>query len=63
MEKGPLAELPVELRDKVIDHVEDSHITLREAKDLRLDLIAERKVFVERHGETFLDSTFCLCDH
>jgi hypothetical protein len=63
MEKGPLGELPVELQDKVIDNVEDFPITLREAKELRLDLMAERKVFVKRHGDQFLEYKFSLCEH
>lgn len=63
MENGPLKKLPAELRDKVIDHVDEFPITLREAKEFRLDLMAERKGFVKQHGDTFLGSKFNLCEH
>jgi Protein of unknown function (DUF4246) len=63
LEKGSLGELPVELREKVIEQVEEFPILLSEAKELRLELMAERKDFVTHHGEVFEAPAFNLCEH
>lgn len=63
MEKGPLGDLPAELKDKVIDQVEEFPVLLSEAKKLRLELMAERTNFTQHHDEAFLESTFSLCEH
>ena len=63
MEQGPLGELPVELRTEVIEQVEEFPILLSEAKELRVELMAERKDFVKHHEEAFLEARFSLCEH
>ena len=57
------AELPTEITDKIVEDVEDFPISLEEAKELRLELMEERKVSVEELNDDILSSTFCFCEH
>ena len=63
LEKGRISDLPVELQDHVFGQVEDFPLSLKEAKELRLELMEERKDFVIRHDEEFKQYTFSLCEH
>jgi hypothetical protein len=60
---GALTDLPLELREKVFSDVEDFPLSLREAKELRLELMEERKGFVVENNESFEQHTFSLCEH
>ncbi|KAF8061696.1 hypothetical protein FPV67DRAFT_1509958 [Lyophyllum atratum] len=58
-----LSALPVEIQEHIFGDVEEFPIGLEEAKELRLTLIEERKVFVVMQGEAFKQHTFSLCEH
>ena len=55
--------LPVELTDKIIDDVSDMPISLEEAKEIRLELMEERKAFVEDVKTELESYTFSFCEH
>ncbi|RFU32360.1 hypothetical protein B7463_g3969, partial [Scytalidium lignicola] len=57
-----LKPLPLELQHKVVDDV-DFPIHMEEAKALRLELMDERKAFVEDQTEAMMSYTFSLCEH
>ena len=57
------AKLPNELVDKVVEDVEDFPISLEEAKKLRLQLMEERKVYVDEVNEDIQSHTFNFCEH
>ena len=63
MDGAPLEKLPVELREKVIDEVDEFPISLKEAKELRVELMEERKGLVQVQGDAFLANEFSLCEH
>jgi hypothetical protein len=52
-----------ELKDKIFEDVDEFPISMAEAKDLRLELMEERKHYSVRNMEAFLDTTFSLCEH
>ncbi|KAG5645508.1 hypothetical protein DXG03_005918 [Asterophora parasitica] len=58
-----IAELPLELREQIFGDVDDFPIGLDEAKELRLELMEERKRWVVTHGEEFEQHEFSLCEH
>lgn len=58
-----ISNLPVELREHVFSQVEDFPLSLEEAKELRLELMRERKNFVVDHGRAFRQHEFSLCEH
>lgn len=59
-----LPKLPMELREKVIEDVEDFPISLEHAKQLREELMAERKAFVaDYQTKNFNSVTISLCEH
>lgn len=58
-----LARLPKEMVNQVVEDVEDFPISLKEAKELRLNLMEERKVYVEEVNEDIQSSTFFFCEH
>ncbi len=59
-----LAKLPVELREKVVEDVEDFPISLERAKELREELMSERKAFVVGYQtQNFNSVTISLCEH
>ncbi|RMY82943.1 hypothetical protein D0862_11851 [Hortaea werneckii] len=55
--------LPPELVENVLGNVEGFPIDLEEAKQLRLELMEERKVFVAAADATLRDWTFSFCEH
>ena len=58
-----LSRLPKEIVDQVVEDVEDFPISLEEAKELRLRLTEERKVYVEEVNEDIQSSIFSFCEH
>ncbi|KIM72382.1 hypothetical protein PILCRDRAFT_99389 [Piloderma croceum F 1598] len=60
---GIFPQLPAEIHQEVMDHVDGFPISLEEAKTLRLELMDERKAFVARHDKKFAEATFSLCEH
>ena len=58
-----LAGMPNEVVDQIVDDVDDFPISLEEAKELRLELMEERKVFVEDVETDIQSSTFFFCEH
>lgn len=62
-ERSALPNLPLELTNIIMDGVDDFPIGLDRAKELRLELMEERKGFVVRHTEAFQSEYFSLCEH
>ena len=58
-----LAGIPQEVVDQIVDDVDDFPISLEEAKELRLELMEERKVFVDEVDRDIQSSTFFFCEH
>ena len=58
-----LASIPKEVVDQIVDDVDDFPISLEEAKGLRLELMEERKVFVDEVDKDIQSSTFFFCEH
>lgn len=59
-----LDKLPVELKDRVYEEIEEFPITLREAKELRDELMEERKYFIREHAKAVQEyNAFSLCEH
>lgn len=54
--------LPVELRDMVLDGI-DFPISLDDAKAMREDLMAERKVLIRNTDSRWADTEFNFCEH
>jgi hypothetical protein len=57
-----IGNLPVELLDQISEKV-DFPLNVKEAKDLRSELMAERKVFRLKRQESAASWTFSLCEH
>jgi hypothetical protein len=57
------AKLSAELKEKVFESVDDFPIGMEEAKDIRLQLMEERKRYVVHQKEEFEKTTFSLCEH
>ena len=55
--------LPVELADKIMNEVTDMPISLEEAKEIRLQLMEERKAFVEDVKTELESYIFAFCEH
>ena len=63
-EATSLGTLPPEIFNHIIELVDEFPIGMSEAKELRLELMDERKIFVQKHEQqTFLDEYFSLCEH
>jgi hypothetical protein len=65
-EKGTrLEELPLELKDAVVDEIDDSDwpISLEEAKKVREDLMGQRSAFVEKVNKDYEQQGFSFCEH
>ncbi|PPQ76533.1 hypothetical protein CVT24_010932 [Panaeolus cyanescens] len=58
-----LGQLPVELQNHIFDEVEGFPLGMDEAKALRLELMEERKAYVQVQDATFQQNTFSLCEH
>ncbi|RXW15494.1 hypothetical protein EST38_g10360 [Candolleomyces aberdarensis] len=61
--RSRLESLPVEVQDQVFEQVQDFPISLEEAKELRLELMEERKTFVLANAKMLEERTFSLCEH
>lgn len=61
-QKG-LDKLPLELQQHVYDDVDDFPLSMDTAKELRLELMKERTVFVDEQTKAFEGETFSLCEH
>lgn len=61
--EAAIGALSNELKDKVFAEVDDFPIGLDEAKDLRLDLMEERKKYVIVQNNNFSSHSFSLCEH
>lgn len=55
--------MPKEIVDHIVEEVDDFPISLEEAKELRLKLMDERKVYVNEVYEEIQSSTFFFCEH
>ncbi|TFK31619.1 hypothetical protein BDQ12DRAFT_693870 [Crucibulum laeve] len=53
-------QLPAEVQQLVFDAIDEFPISMQEAKKLRRELMAERKVFAEDHSITFTSTGFSL---
>ena len=58
-----LARMPKEIVDQIVEDVDDFPISLEEAKELRLKLMEERKVFVNQVDKNMQARTFFFCEH
>ena len=56
-----LGRLPLELKDHVYDQVEGFPMSMQTAKELRLELMEERKNYTAGFEESL--DTFSLCEH
>lgn len=55
--------LSAELKDKIIDEVDDFPISMEEAKEIRLKLMVERSKYVSDFKVAFENRSFSLCEH
>jgi hypothetical protein len=55
--------LPAEIQNEIFRHVDDFPIGMEEAKELRLELMEERKAFLKKHDGQFTSEVFSLCEH
>jgi hypothetical protein len=62
-QEGPISGLPAELQKEVYDNVDEFPLGLEEAKELRLELMEERKAFVDTQTGVFETNQFSLCEH
>ncbi|KAI5363285.1 hypothetical protein Slin15195_G106690 [Septoria linicola] len=58
-----VADLPPELAEGIVESAGDLPIDLEEAKKIRLELMEERKLFVEDVDTRFHQETFSFCEH
>lgn len=49
--------------DIIVSYAGEDLLTLEEAKQLRLELMAERSVFVEDVNQRFATEKFSFCEH
>ncbi|KAG6909613.1 hypothetical protein DXG01_016395 [Tephrocybe rancida] len=61
--RSSLTELPAEIKEHIIQDVEDFPITLEEAKGMRLKLMDERSVFILEQDAAFHAQEISLCEH
>ncbi|KAF4630381.1 hypothetical protein G7Y89_g7765 [Cudoniella acicularis] len=61
--KKAIGGLSKELRDMIFEEAGDFPIAMEEAKELRLELMEERKHYSTRLEEAFEENTFSLCEH
>lgn len=57
-----LGALPVEIQEEVFDEMEFP-IGMKEAKELREELMSERKDFEVQYDKSFNSVSFSLCEH
>ncbi|KAK6495017.1 hypothetical protein TWF481_003045 [Arthrobotrys musiformis] len=58
-----LNRLPQELRDMIVDSVDEFPIDMEAAKKIRVELMEERKTYVENQNVELENNTFSLCEH
>lgn len=58
-----LAKLSNEMKDKIFQSVDDFPISMETAKELRLKLMEERKMYVVKQARAFEQRDFSLCEH
>ncbi|KAF2208895.1 hypothetical protein CERZMDRAFT_114238 [Cercospora zeae-maydis SCOH1-5] len=58
-----VANLPPELAEQVLESAGDLPFEMDEAKDIRLDLMEERRIFVQDVDTRFRQETFSFCEH
>lgn len=59
-----LGKLSAELRKNICENVDDLPISLEEAKDARLRIMDERKMYTTTHTSTgFEGNKFSFCEH
>ncbi|KAK6334544.1 hypothetical protein TWF730_003758 [Orbilia blumenaviensis] len=58
-----LNRLPQELRDMIVNNVEEFPMKMEDAKKLRLELMEERKTFVTNQNRQLQENIFFLCEH
>jgi len=63
VERGTLSTLPGEIVTEVIRTVTEFPMGLEEAKELRLELMEERKGFSKVQDKEFTAAFFSLCEH
>jgi hypothetical protein len=63
VERGLFPTLPGEIMSEIICTVADFPMGIKEAKELRLELMEERKVFAKVQDENFASAFFSLCEH
>jgi hypothetical protein len=63
LDRGPFKTLPNELQDEVVRNVAEFPIGMEEAKELREELMEERKALVKMHNTEFTSESFSLCEH
>ncbi|EDR09860.1 uncharacterized protein LACBIDRAFT_318108 [Laccaria bicolor S238N-H82] len=62
--RSAIGDLPRELQDQVFQQVDEFPFGMQEAKELRLELMEERKQFVVHAENVFKNQqTFSLCEH
>ncbi|KAF3480408.1 uncharacterized protein GIQ15_05755 [Arthroderma uncinatum] len=61
--EGALGKLPRELYDEVVSYMSNPSMSMEDAKELRLELMEERKAIVADQDDAFASSTFSLCEH
>ena len=55
--------VPAEIQNEIIRNVVEFPIGIEEAKELMLELMEERKVFVQNPDQKFTSESFSLCEH
>jgi hypothetical protein len=55
--------VPSNLQELIVGNVEEFPISMEEAKELRKELMRERKAFVRTVNDGFEMDTFSLCEH
>ena len=62
--RNGLATLPVELKEKVLDEVDEFPIVWEDAKMIREELMEERKAFVLKQADEYVATdVISLCEH
>jgi len=60
-EEGALSKLPPEIAEHIYDEVEGFPLSLEQAKQVRLELMAERGA--HEHANTGTEEAYCFCEH
>ena len=63
IESGSVPNAPRKIQNDIMCQVEEFPRGIEEAKELMLDLMEERKLFVQKHNDQFTSEAFSLCEH